>query len=214
MGGSSRGVTRLLQVRDAAKGYGSPLFTGVSFTVAPGTATAVVGPNGAGKSTLLRCVLGVEPFDEGVAEIDGVPLDERDPAVRAAVAASLSEPAVFADLSVTEHLDLLACAHDVERPASTVDAVLTDVGLTTVAHQLPVTLSSGQRRRLALASCFVRPRRVVVLDEPEQSLDDAGRRWLGERLRREKDDGTAVLFACHDAGLVDVVADDVVRVGS
>ena len=52
--------------------------------------------------------------------------------------------------------------------------------------QVPPTLSSGQRRRLALASCFVRPRRLLVLDEPEQRLDAAGREWLTERLRREK----------------------------
>lgn len=205
----------MLQVRDATKGYGSrALFTGLSFTVVGGSATALVGPNGAGKSTLLRCVLGAEPFDAGVAELDGAPLDERDPAVRAAVAASVEELSAFTELSVLEHLDLLACAHDVDRPAAAVDAVLDEAGLAGVAHQLPVTLSGGQRQRLALASCLVRPRRLLVLDEPEQSLDADGRAWLGERLRREAGDGVAVLFACHDAVIVDRVADDVVRLGT
>lgn len=204
----------MLRVTGASKGYGaSPLLRGVSFATPPGAATALVGPNGSGKSTLLRCVLGAEPFDEGTASLDGEPLDERDPAVRAAVAASLGELAAFGDLSVLEHLDLLACAHDVDRPAATVDAVLQETGLAAVADQLPVTLSGGQKRRLALASCFVRPRRLLVLDEPEQNLDGAGRERLVEWLRREKVDGIAVLFASHDAGLVDAVADDVVRLG-
>ncbi|WP_207908872.1 ABC transporter ATP-binding protein [Pseudonocardia endophytica] len=197
------------------KAYGPvPLFRDVSFDVPAGTATALVGPNGTGKSTLLRCVLGTERFDDGVASLDGEPLDERDPAVRASVAASIEELSAFAELSVLEHLDLLACAHDVERPSAAVDAVLDETGLAAVAHQLPVTLSSGQRQRLALASCLVRPRRVLMLDEPEQSLDTDGRAWLAERLRRETRDGVAVLFACHDGALIEHVADDVVRLGT
>lgn len=205
----------VLQVTDVTKGYGSdPLFADVSFAVGAGAATALVGPNGAGKSTFLRCLLGTEEFDDGVAELDGSPLDERDPVVRAAVAASIEDLAVFPDLSVREHLDLLACAHDVPEPAAAAEATLSEVGLAGAADQLPVTLSSGQRRRLALASCLVRPRRVLVLDEPEQRLDVAGRRWLADRLRAEKDDGVAVVFACHDGALVEAVADDVVRIGA
>ena len=61
-----------------------------------------------------------------------------------------------------------------------------------------------------LASAFVRPRRVLVLDEPEQHLDAAGREWLIRTLVAEKDAGVAVLFVSHDAVLVDTVADVVV----
>ena len=82
-----------------------------------------------------------------------------------------------------------------------------------MADQLPATLSSGERRRLALASCLVRPRRMLILDEPEQRLDQAGRRWLVERLRGEKAAGCAVLFASHDEEVVDGVADVVLRLG-
>ena len=78
---------------------------------------------------------------------------------------------------------------------------------TTITIQLPLTLSSGQRRRLALASCFVRPRRLLVLDEPEQRLDAAGKDWLARRLLREKADGVAVLMASHDPELVEATAD-------
>ena len=81
------------------------------------------------------------------------------------------------------------------------------------ADQLPVWLSSGQRRRLALLTCFARPRVLVVLDEPEQRLDRAGRRWLEARLLAEKQAGHGVLFASHDRGLVRAVADRVVHLG-
>ncbi|MDT5035073.1 MAG: type transport system ATP-binding protein, partial [Micromonosporaceae bacterium] len=71
-----------------------------------------------------------------------------------------------------------------------------------------------QRRRLALASCFVRPRRLLVLDEPEQRLDVRGRAWLADRLQREKAAGTSVLMASHDEELVDAVADVRIEIGS
>jgi ABC-2 type transport system ATP-binding protein len=213
--GRTRHTGGVLDVRGAAKGYaGEALFDDVTLTVPAGAAVAVVGPNGSGKSTFLRCVLGLEPLDRGAVELAGRPLDERDPGVRADVATALDEPATFPDLSVQEHLDLLACAHGVPDVVSTVDSALDELGLRGAADQFPVTLSSGQRRRLALAACLVRPRRLLVLDEPEQRLDTAGRRWLARWLGREKAAGVAVLFACHDDDLVDAVADDVLRVGA
>ncbi len=90
-----------------------------------------------------------------------------------------------------------------------VDAVLADVGLLAQAGQLPGTLSSGQRRRLALATAFVRPRRLLILDEPEQRLDTAGLAWLADRLNGEKREGLGILLVSHDTALVDAVADEV-----
>jgi ABC-2 type transport system ATP-binding protein len=95
-----------------------------------------------------------------------------------------------------------------------VDEILTELGLSPHSGQLPGTLSSGQKRRLALASAFVRPRRLLVLDEPEQRLDTAGLEWLAERLRREKADGLGVLLASHAPTLVEAVADRVIDVGT
>jgi ATPase subunit of ABC transporter with duplicated ATPase domains len=71
-------------------------------------------------------------------------------------------------------------------------------------------LSSGQRRRLALATALVRPRKLLVLDEPEARLDSAGVAWLAAMLIAEKKTGTSILFASHDAALVDAVADETV----
>lgn len=181
---------------------------GISFTVPAGTATVAVGPNGSGKTTLLRCVVGSEEADGGEVRLEGRPMDETDPRVRAAVAAVLDDMDFFPDLSVVEHLELLAFAHGAEDDAADmVPEVVGELGLEDARDQLPATLSSGQRRRLALASCFVRPRRLLVLDEPEQRLDVAGRAWLTDRLRREKEAGTAILMASHDPEVFEAVAD-------
>jgi ABC-2 type transport system ATP-binding protein len=202
-----------LVVRELTRRFDShTVLEGVSFSVAAGEALAVLGPNGSGKSTLLRCVVGADRPDAGEVLLEGRPLDETDPQVRAAMAAALDEMGFFPDLSVAEHLELLAFAHGAD--GSVVPGVLSDLGLDAARDQLPATLSTGQRHRLALASCFVRPRRLLVLDEPEQRLDAQGRAWIAEKLMAEKASGTAVLIASHDPELVATVADTRLVIGS
>jgi ABC-2 type transport system ATP-binding protein len=201
-----------LEVRDLTRRFGNLIvFEGITFTVEPGAAAVVLGPNGAGKTTLLRCVVGADRPDGGEVRLDGRRFDETEPWVRAAVATALDDIDFFPDLSVAEHLELLAYAHGSD--GDPVDDVLVELGIDDARDQLPATLSSGQRRRLALASCFVRPRRLVVLDEPEQRLDTLGRAWLADRLAREKAAGTAVLLASHDPELIEAVADVRVEIG-
>ena len=204
----------LFEIEGVTRRFGGVVvLDGVDLVLGAGQAAAVVGPNGAGKTTLLRCAVGADHPDEGEVRLGGDPLRDTDPAVRAAIAAVLDDVEFFPDLSVAEHLDLIARAHGDPEPTAAVAGTVAELRLDRVADQLPATLSSGERRRLALASCLVRPRRILILDEPEQRLDQAGRRWLVERLRGEKAAGCAVLFASHDEEVVDGVADVVLRLG-
>src|SRR5215203_3610844 len=95
-----------------------------------------------------------------------------------------------------------------------VDEVLDEVQLVPQSGQLPGTLSSGQRRRLALATAFVRPRKLLILDEPEQRLDTEGVSWLAGRLKSERQSGLAIVFASHEPALVESVATRVVELGA
>lgn len=204
----------LLTVSGLTRSFGSvPVLTGVDLAVGRGEAVAVTGPNGSGKTTLLRCVAGADQPSAGRIELCGRPMREQDPSVRRRVAALLDDIEFFVDLSVLEHLALLMCAHGDDAPDEHAAALLAEAGLAGAADQLPVGLSTGQRRRLALATCFARPRILVLLDEPEQRLDRAGRSWLTARLLAEKAAGRGVLFASHDRALVRAVADRVVDLG-
>ena len=200
-----RGITRRFADRT--------ILSGVDLDVAEGEAVGVVGPNGSGKSTLLRCIVGADDANSGTAELAGRPLDERMSEIRRDLAVVMDDIDFFPDLSVVEHLDLMARAHAQPDAEQIVNVTLAEVGLMEVSGQLPSTLSSGQRRRLALASVFVRPRRLLVLDEPEQRLDVEGVRWLGDKLVAEKAAGRAILLVSHDADLVARVCDRVVRLG-
>ena len=144
---------------------------------------------------------------------DGRPVDEREASFRRDVATVLDDDAFFPSLTVREHLRLVASGHGVADIEDVVTRELAAFGLVDRADALPSALSSGQRRRLALAAAFVRPARLIVLDEPERRLDAEMRRTVADRLAREKRGGLAVLFASHDATFVQTVAGDALLLG-
>lgn len=204
----------VLKVSGLTKAFGPVVIVdGFNLEVAAGEAVALTGRNGAGKSTVLRCLIGADRPDDGSIEVNGITVSETNPAIRRDVATVIDDLDFFPDLSVVEHLDLLARAHGVPDPEAAVDAVLDEVQLVPQSGQLPGTLSSGQRRRLALATAFVRPRKLLVLDEPEQRLDTEGVAWLAERLIAERQQGLAIVMASHEPMLVEKVATRVVRLG-
>lgn len=182
--------------------------------VRAGEAVALTGRNGAGKSTLLRCLVGADKPDEGTIEVNGTKLSETSPEIRRDMATVIDDLDFFPDLSVVEHLDLLARAHGLPDPEPVVDEILNEVQLIPQSGQLPGTLSSGQRRRLALATAFVRPRKLLILDEPEQRLDTEGLEWLAGRLTSERQKGLAIVFASHEPSLVNNLATRVLHLGA
>ncbi|MCL1839129.1 MAG: ABC transporter ATP-binding protein [Propionibacteriaceae bacterium] len=197
----------VLRVADLKKSFGPvTIIEGFSLNVFPGEAVALTGRNGVGKSTILRCIVGADRPDSGVVEVNGVRVMETDPRIRRDVATVIDDLDFFPDLSVVEHLDLLARAHGIPDSDDAVDEVLQEVQLVPQSGQLPGTLSSGQRRRLALATAFIRPRKLLVLDEPEQRLDTEGVAWLSARLLAERKRGLAIVLASHEPQLVEKVA--------
>jgi ABC-2 type transport system ATP-binding protein len=186
---------------------GVPACAPVTLELGSGSALALIGRNGAGKSTLLHTLVGLLPPLDGTARYDGKPVDERQASFRRDVAQVLDDDAFFPSLTGREHLVLTARGHGVVDADEVVAAELAAFGIEDRADALPSRLSSGQRRRLALAAAFVRPARLLVLDEPERRLDTDMRSALAERVSAERNGGLAVLFASHDPAFVGTVAD-------
>jgi ABC-2 type transport system ATP-binding protein len=207
--------TTVLKVSGLRRAFGpNTIFDKFNLEVRSGEAIALTGRNGAGKSTLLRCLVGADRADDGTISVCGNPMSETSPQIRRDLATVIDDLDFFPDLSVVEHLDLLARAHGITEPDEIVDDVLEEVQLVPQSGQLPGTLSSGQRRRLALATAFVRPRKLLILDEPEQRLDVEGVNWLANRLKSERQKGLAIVFASHEPALVETVATRVVELGA
>ena len=205
----------LVAARDLSVGYGEhAVCTPATFTLRPGEVLALVGVNGAGKSTLLRTCLGLLPPVDGEVTLLGRVPDPRSAGQRRAVARDLGEESFFPTLTVAEHLALVCYGHSTPAPERTAAELLDEFDLADLADALPDELSSGQRRRLALAAVLARPRRLLVLDEPEQRLDHVTRRALARRVVDEREAGIGVLLACHDAEFVRTAATAVLLVGT
>jgi ABC-type multidrug transport system ATPase subunit len=202
----------LLEVSKLEVGYGLPVCPPISVQVKPGEVVAVIGANGSGKSTLLRTVVGLLKPLGGKMQMLGSELDERSGVFRAAVASELGDEAFFPSLTVREHLVLTCYGHGVPDPDEVTDYQLDAFGLNERANALPAALSSGQRRRLALAAAFARPRSLMILDEPEQRLDATIRDTLAGWLVEERNEGGGVLMATHDPQLITISATKVVAI--
>lgn len=161
----------VLEVTGLRKAFGSapPVLADVDLTLEHGTVTVVAGENGAGKSTLLECLAGAQPYDAGSMLLHGRVATPQSREHWLAVHAVLDDFAWFPELSVLDHAVLLD-------PATTRDDVVRTldlVGAAPYVDRRPLTLSSGQRQRCALATAAFRPWSVLLLDEPERHLDAA-----------------------------------------
>jgi ABC-type multidrug transport system ATPase subunit len=159
---------------------------------------------------MLRIAAGRDTPTTGQVQYEGRAMTQDDIVVRTEIAVVGDRVSAYPDLTVREHLQLVAIAHGAGRAAGDLVArALAECRLDSRAEALPGSLSSGQMQAMLLAAVLVRPRRLIVLDEPEQHLDPGARSWLAGLLRAEKQAGAALLLATHHAELAASVADHV-----
>ncbi len=205
-------VAPLLMLAGVSRSYGElEALKPVDLGVAMGQCVALLGVNGSGKSTLLRIAAGRDTPTTGQVRYGGAPLHEDDLVARTEIAVAGDASSTYPDLTVREHLMLVAVAHGGGQLApSLVDGALEECRLADHGDALPGSLSSGQRQALQLAAVLVRPRRLLILDEPEQRLDPGARQWLADLLVAQKAAGAALLLATHHLELAEAVADEVI----
>ncbi len=193
---------------------GNVLLRPVDLTVTSGKCVVLRGENGSGKTTLLRILAGTLEPSEGEATLDGGPLDERNPATRARVAALLGAPTAYRDLTVIDHLVLIdsTWGGDIGTADERADDLLATLEIDHLTERFPHELSSGQQQLFHLAMVLFRPARVLLLDETEQRLDTHKRGLLTDLLVARKSAGCALVVACHDPAMTAAIADHVVDI--
>jgi len=187
------------------------ILRGVSFAVQPGEVVAVVGPSAAGKTTLSRMLMGLWPAAAGKVRLDGADVFGWPKSQLGRHLGYLPQTVELFDGTIAENI---ARFGDVDTNA--VRAAAAEVGLIEWIESLPdgfdtrlgqdaANLSGGQRQRVALARAVYGDPQLVVLDEPNASLDEAGEKALATLVGRLKARGATVLAITHRVSLLAVV---------
>jgi thiol reductant ABC exporter CydD subunit len=175
----------------------------------PGETVALVGASGQGKSTVAALLLGLLEPSGGRITVGGVELGDCDPAAwRSQVAWVPQRPTLFRG-SIADNIRLGDAAADDSRVRAAAVSAGADAfirglpaGYETVVGDGGRTLSTGQRRRIALARAFLRDASLVVLDEPTADLDPVSAGLVREAVERLRG-GRTVLLIAHEEGLVE-----------
>ncbi|HXC76701.1 MAG TPA: ABC transporter ATP-binding protein, partial [Candidatus Acidoferrum sp.] len=130
----------------------------------------------------------------GRLEIFGLDAVRERKALRAQIGFVAHSPGLYPALSARENLEFFGTLHDVDRKR--VPEVLALVGLTNVAHRPADRLSRGEQQRLAIGRAVLHGPRLLILDEPDASLDSDGPDLLASVMR-----GKSVVLATHDHAL-------------
>ncbi|RWP62759.1 heme ABC exporter ATP-binding protein CcmA [Mesorhizobium sp.] len=172
---------------------GEAVFSGINFALGKGQALIVTGPNGAGKSTLLRIVAGLLPVAAGRLLVEGG--GEDFPSVASACHYLGHQNAMKTVLSVAENLRFWRDFSGADFLSA--EQALAMVGLDGIGHLPFGYLSTGQRRRAAIAKLLVSRRPLWLLDEPTAGLDKASEERFGGLMREHLDEGGIIIAATH-----------------
>jgi heme ABC exporter ATP-binding subunit CcmA len=166
----------------------------IDLSLGVGERLAVLGDNGAGKTTLLRILATAARPAAGRLELFGLDVSRKREQVRPRLGYLGHQPGLYPALTARENLEFFATLRDADR--GRVTAVLAETGLEAVAGERVELLSRGQQQRLALARTILHDPELLVLDEPDASLDATGRAALGRLMT-----GRSVVLATHDRPL-------------
>jgi cobalt/nickel transport system ATP-binding protein len=197
-------MTPVIDVRGLHYSYpdGTHALSGINFRLAAGECVALLGANGSGKTTFSLHLNGLL-FGEGTVEVCGIRLE---PSMRASDLSTVRSKVGLVFQDSDEQLFLPTVLEDVafgpanlglapEAAQSRALAALNDVGMSAAVQKAPYHLSSGEKRRVAIAGVLAMQPEVLVLDEPTTSLDPPGQRDLVRLLRNLPQ---AKLIATHD----------------
>ena len=183
------------------------VLNGVSVSVRRGEFVALMGPSGSGKTTVLRTIAGLEPFDRGRIDVDGVPLGPGPSSTSSLAPLRTKVGMVFQFHCLFEHLTAvqnicLAPVHVHRVMPANAEArarqLLTAFGVDHRADALPRQLSGGEAQRVAIARALAVDPPVLLMDEPTASLDPLRRIELGDLLQTLVRDGRTLVVATHD----------------
>jgi ATP-binding cassette subfamily C exporter for protease/lipase len=205
-----KGALQVENLVAGAPGGDSAILRNVAFSLLPGEVLAVVGPSAAGKTTLARLIVGLWPTASGKVRLDGADVFAWDKAELGPHIGYLPQDVELFEGTLAENIARFGEV----RPSKVKEAALA-VDLHAYITSLPLgydtpigpegtVLSGGQRQRVALARALYGEPALVVLDEPNSSLDDAGDAALTAAILKLKARGTTFVVMTHRTSVLAV----------
>jgi ABC-2 type transport system ATP-binding protein len=206
----------LFQFEGVTKTYGGVTALDNLSMAVPSGAIGLLGPNGSGKTTLIRTLLGLIPVDKGAGEILGMDFRHRQLDIRRVVGFAPENECLFPRV---EGVEFVAYAGELVG-MSAKDAlqrsheVLDYVGLGEARYRKVESYSTGMKQRLKLASAIIHDPKLLILDEPTNGMDPAGREDILELTRDlAHNKGMSLLFSSHLLPDIEAVCDYVIVLG-
>jgi glutamate/aspartate transport system ATP-binding protein len=207
----------MIEIKNVSKWYGDfQVLTDCSTAVAKGEVVVVCGPSGSGKSTLIKTVNGLEPFQKGDINVDGISVGNPKtdlPKLRSRVGMVFQHFELFPHLSVTQNLALAqvkVLGRSKEEARTRAMKLLERVGLSAHKDKFPGQLSGGQQQRVAIARALAMDPIAMLFDEPTSALDPEMVNEVLDVMVDLAREGMTMMVVTHEMGFARKVANRVI----
>jgi len=215
-----QGTEEVLAVRHLYKSFGNNhVLIDFNLDLNKGENLVVLGKSGSGKTILIKCIIGLIKPDEGLIKVFGKNIPELDheelDRIRVKVGFLFQSNALYDSMSVRENLEFPLRRHWIKISQKEVNDLvmetLEDVGLTHTVDMMPVELSGGMRKRIALARTLILKPEIILYDEPTTGLDPiTGKEIIELMVEVQKKYNASSIIISHDMNCVKMASDRVI----
>ena len=156
-----------------------------------------LGPNGAGKTTTIMMLLGMERPTAGTIKLFGKDLAQNYFEIKRRIGVLSEFQFLYEDMTAKEYLGFFADFYEVENPERKIDEVLSRVDLLDRKHELLGGYSKGMKQKLGMARVLLHDPDLLILDEPQSSLDPYGIREIRDIIMEENQKGKTLFISSH-----------------
>jgi len=210
----------VIEIMDLSKSFGdNHVLKNLSLQLHRGENLAILGKSGSGKSVLIKCIVRLIDHDEGSIRVLGKDITTLDQDqldnLRTRIGFLFQSNALYDSMTVRENLEFPLRRHKKSRRLSEamnpVQEALEDVGLAHTINMMPVELSGGMRKRIALARTLILRPEIILYDEPTTGLDPVTSKEISNLIVKvQKKYNTSSIIISHDMSCIDITANRVI----